>query len=101
MDKKAQRIEDKQLAGLQKAIASQEVKTDERQSIKIAPSKARVLNMTYPILLENHAMIIAKASSLSATQRQYVINRIAFLLKKNKITQEEIDASIAFINNLK
>jgi len=101
MDKKAQRIEDKQLAGLRKAIESQEVKPEERQSIKIAPSKARILNMSFPILLENNAMIHAKQSSLSSSQRTYVKNRVAFLLNKKKISQEEIDTSINFINSFK
>tara|TARA_R110000796_G_scaffold63909_3_gene147832 strand:- start:3663 stop:3995 length:333 start_codon:yes stop_codon:yes gene_type:complete len=106
MDKKAQKIEDKQVVNIQETIKKQ-VEAQQRGesvpggSIKLPPSKARILNMSYPILLENYALIKIKASSLSSSQRSMVLTRVAFLLTKGKLTVDEINSSMDFINNLK
>ena len=100
MDKKAKKIEAKHLAGLKKAIASQIPQKGEKQRLKIAPSKARILNMSYPILIEHYALVQHKRSSLSAIQRKYVENRVKYLQDKSIISQAEIDLAMIHIENL-
>ena len=68
------------------------------EKIKLAPSKARILKMPIPILIEHYALIQLKKSSLSSSQRAYVENRINFQIEKGNIFPEELEASI---NNLK
>lgn len=59
----------------------------------MAPSKARVLNMEYPVLIGHYSLIRLKKSSLSSTQRARVTRRIEHLISKNKISQQQIDDS--------
>tara|TARA_R110000851_G_scaffold71614_2_gene159192 strand:+ start:1259 stop:1597 length:339 start_codon:yes stop_codon:yes gene_type:complete len=102
MDKKAKRIEDKKIAEIKVNMAKvhKEEGNGEPQQIKLSPSKSRILNMSYPILIENYALIKHKKSNLSATQRQYVQNRIKYLQDKDIISQTEIDLAMNFIGNL-
>ena len=67
------------------------------RQIKMAPSKVRILSMTYPVLIEHYSLIQLKQSSLPSTQRKRVKERIEFLLHKGKITQEQLNKSL---NNL-
>lgn len=69
--------------------------------IKMAPSKARILNMDIPILIEHYSIIKLGKSNLPSTQRKRVQNRIEYLLNKNKITQEEINISMNKLNQIK
>lgn len=74
--------------------------TSQDQKLKLSPSKARILNMSYPVLVEHYALVEHKKSKLSAAQRQYVKNRVKYLQDKGTISQAEIDLSMTFINNL-
>lgn len=66
--------------------------------LKLAPSKARIMNMSIPILIEHYSLVKLKISKLSSAQRKMVENRVEYHLNKGNISQEELDISL---NNLK
>lgn len=83
-----------------KLQANKEHKGKKSGQVKLSPSKSRILNMSYPVLIEHYALIQYKKSSLSANQRRWVENRVKYLLDKSTISQAEIDLSLQFIGNL-
>lgn len=66
--------------------------------LKLAPSKARIMNMSIPILIEHYSLVKLKISKLSSAQRKMVENRVEYHLNRGNISQEELDISL---NNLK
>lgn len=71
------------------------------EKIKLSPSKARILNMPIPVLIEQYALVhLKKSTTLSSTQRQMVENRVKFNLEKGKILQSDLDASIENIRKM-
>lgn len=68
--------------------------------IKLAPSIARILNMSHEVLIEHYIIIAAKASSLPSTQRKRIVARTKHLLEKGTITKEQIEKSIEFITSI-
>lgn len=59
-------------------------------NIKLAPSKARILNMDIDTLLSYYSLIQFKKSKLSSTQRKRIENRVAYLLNKKKIDVKDL-----------
>ena len=71
------------------------------EKIKLSPSKARIMNMSIPVLIEQYALVyLKKSTTLSSTQRQMVENRVKFNLKKGRILQSDLDASIENIRKM-
>lgn len=65
------------------------------KKIKVSPTSARIYNMKKDVLLQHHALITYKASSLSRQQRDLVQLRVAFGLKEGKFTYEEVNGAIS------
>lgn len=68
--------------------------------VKLSPSKARILNMPLPILIEHFSMIALKISTLSSAQRKLVQGRVKFNLSKGKILQTDLDSSLNFLKQI-
>lgn len=75
-------------------------KTVNSNNIKLSPSKSRVLNMNYNVLIEHYCIIQLKKSKLPSAQRSFINNRVNFLLEKKKIDIMDIDKSLERLINL-
>ena len=67
--------------------------------LTVSPSRMRILNMEPDLLLKNYALIMHKASSLSAMQRKLVEDRVAYLLKQEKIKPEDVSSAVNDLSN--
>lgn len=63
-------------------------------SIKLSPTKKRILSIPTDLLLKHYALIVYKASSLSSKERSLIKERVAYKLAKKEITAEEVADSI-------
>ena len=62
--------------------------------LKFSPTIARVYQMKKDILLQHHALVVHKASSLSRKQRDVVQLRVAYGLQEGLYTYEEVQSAI-------
>lgn len=70
------------------------------RSLRIAPSKRKILQLPKDLLLKHNALIFHKGSTLSSTQRKMVQNRVVYGLNKGTIKPEEVAAEINKLNAL-
>lgn len=71
------------------------------KSLKIPPSKKRVLNMTKDEILQYNALIFHKGcKSLSSAERRMVQDRVAYGLNSGTIKTEEVAKEINMLNAL-
>ena len=68
--------------------------------LRISPSRMRILNMDNELLLKNYALIMHRASSLSAMQRQLVKDRVSYLLKKDAIKMEQVTKAVNDLSDM-
>tara|TARA_B100000768_G_scaffold160990_1_gene160839 strand:- start:159 stop:500 length:342 start_codon:yes stop_codon:yes gene_type:complete len=90
------------LEEFKKAIANGAFNIGEiAKSLKIPPSKKRVLNMTKDDILQYNALIFHKGcKSLSSAERKMVQDRVAYGLKNGTIKTEEVAKEINMLNAL-
>ena len=70
------------------------------KSLKIAPSKRDVLQLSKKLLLKHNALIFHKGSSLSSTQRKMIQERIAYGINRGTIQTQEVAKEINKLNAL-
>lgn len=70
------------------------------KSLKIAPSKLQILQLSNDLLIKHNALIFHKGSSLSSTQRKFVMQRVAYGINRGTIKTEEVAKEINKLNAL-
>jgi len=93
---------DKNIEDVKKAAAEGSIDIKEvAKSLKISPSKKKILNMTKDQLLKYNALIFHKGcKTLSSSERSMVQERIAYGLNRSTITTEEVAKEINSLNAL-
>ena len=67
------------------------------ESLRLAPSKRAIYNLTKDLLLKHNALIFHKGSSLSSAQRKMVQERISYGI--NALIQSELTKAISTNDN--
>jgi len=70
------------------------------KSLKISPSKRRILQLPKELLLKHNALVFHDVSPLSFAQRKMVVERIEYALQKGTIKVEEVASENNKINFL-
>ena len=70
------------------------------ESLRLAPSKRAIYNLTKDLLLKHNALIFHKGSSLSSAQRKMVQERISYGINAGKIQPDEVAKEINILNRL-
>ena len=70
------------------------------RSLRIAPSKRKILQLPKDLLLKHNALIFHKGSTLSSTQRKMIMERVAYGINKGTITTQEVADEINKLNAL-
>jgi hypothetical protein len=70
------------------------------KKVKLPPSVTRIMSMSVPILIENYALIKLKESNLSRSKRDMVEARVKLLIKRGKISEEDVQHSITNLKGL-